>query len=442
MRTLWAAGINVVFALALGGARLSAGEVPCVGDCDGNGAVTVDDLVKGVNIAQGGAAIASCASLDSNGDGAVAIAELIQAVGRALEGCPVTVETAGIVFNAEANRLHAYQGVAGFPSQTVIASDADAPGEGRDINGQICFTRGPQDQLRFIAGEDTGQGPSHATAGWGLFELGGEFPTFTWEQIGKLLPTYQAGDEAENYGCGFLADGRLVTTDVGNQAAGGGTGQLIVWFPPLDAETVRYCKLDVAIGTAQQIAVGDGDVVYVASSRASGAHGAGIYRYTGAFPTDDTAAGGCGDVDPTGAPLVSQGRITKERFIPGDGNIQTPGGIALLPGGGFYIASVINGVIAEYDAGGTFVRRVLSPPRPGVPAATGNPIGLGLASDGTLYFADIGLAIGPGGIGPGRNLGTVRRIRFVDGQPQPPEIMNDGLNFPDGIGVLESATPP
>ena len=166
-------------------------------------------------------------------------------------------------------------------------------------------------------------------------------------------------------------------------------------------------------------------------------------RYTGPFPTSDTADGGCGRVDATGAPLVSEGRITKERFIPGDGNIQTPGGVVLLPGGGFYVASVVNGVIAEYDADGKFVRRILSPPRPGVPAETGNPIGLGLASDGTLYFSDIGLQLYPGGgIGPGDNLGTVRRIRFVNGVPQPPEIMNQGLNFPDGMGILERPCPP
>jgi hypothetical protein len=325
----------------------------------------------------------------------------------------------------------------------VIPSDADAPGEGRDINGQICFTRGPQGQIRFIAGEDTNQGPLHATAGWGLFELGGTFPNFVWQELNHLQPTYQpvpdGGDEPENYGCGFLSDGRLLTTDVGSQAAGAGTGQLIIWFPPLDSGSPRYCKLDVGIATAQQIAIDDQDRVYVASSRNTGASPAGVWRYSGPLPTSDSAEGGCGRSDGTGAPLVSEGQITKERIIPSDGNIPTPGGVVLIPGGGFYVASVVNGVIAEYDAAGHFVRRILSPPRPGIPSPTGNPIGLGLASDGTLYFADIGLQLYPGGgIGPGNNLGTVRRVRFVDGQPQPPEIMNEGLDFPDGIGVLEN----
>ena len=444
MLKLWGAGITVACVLAWG--RPGAATAACVGDCDDSGMVTVGELVGAVNIALGNAAADTCEAVDANGDLEVSIDEIVRAVSYLLEGCPVTATTAGIAFGAENNRLFAYQGAPGFPHQIVIPSDNDAPGEGRDINGQICFTRGPEGQTRFIAGEDTNQGPLHSTAGWGLFELSGAFPNFTWEQIGKIQPTYQpvpqGGDEPENYGCGFLSDGRLVTTDVGSQAAGAGTGQLVIYFPPLYPDNPKYCKLDIGIATAQQIAVDAQDHVYVASSRTTIPSPAGIWRYTGPFPTSDTEEGGCGRVDGTGAPLVSEGRITKERFIPSDGNVQTPGGVVLIPGGGFYVASVINGVIAEYDADGKFVRRVMSPPRPGIPSETGNPIGLGLASDGTLYFSDIGLQLYPGGgIGPGGGLGTVRRLRFVDGVPQAPEIMNQGLNFPDGMGVLEVPVP-
>jgi hypothetical protein len=51
--------------------------------------------------------------------------------------------------------------------------------------------------------------------------------------------------------------------------------------------------------------------------------------------------------------------------------------------------------------------------------------------------ADIGLVVDSGGVGPGFRTGSVRRVRFVDGQPQPPELMDSGLDFPDGIGILE-----
>jgi hypothetical protein len=400
--------------------------------------VTVDDLIKGVNIALNVAAVDTCAAADFNQDLQVTVDELVRAVTNALDGCPATAITAGIVFSGENNRLHAYYPGPGFQRETVIPSDADAPGVGRDINGQICFTRGPQGQLRLIAGEDTNQGSSHVGAGWGLIELSGAFPNFTYNELKHLQPHYQPGEEAENYGCGFLSDGRLITSDVGNQASGEGTGQLTVWFTPLDAPTSKFCKLDIAIATAGQVAIDAQGRIYVSSARSTQSGRAGVYRYSGELPTDNTAAGGCGRVDGTGDPLVDEGRVTKELFIPGDGNVQTPGGMVLIPGGGFYVASVLNGVIGQYDADGKFVRRVLSPvPGGGLPTPTGNPFGLGLASDGTLYFADIGLTISGGNIGPGDGLGKVRRIRFVDGQPQPPEVMDVNLDFPDGIGVLE-----
>ncbi|HUI27680.1 MAG TPA: matrixin family metalloprotease [Candidatus Kryptonia bacterium] len=59
----------------------------CVGDCDGNGKVSVDELVKGVNIALGNDVVADCEPFDSNHDGKVTVDELVQAVNAALNGC-------------------------------------------------------------------------------------------------------------------------------------------------------------------------------------------------------------------------------------------------------------------------------------------------------------------------------------------------------------------
>src|SRR6185369_10789564 len=168
-----------------------------------------NEIVLAVNIALGSSPLSACPAFNV-GDGSAGllpIDALVRAVNNALEGCPApTVTTAGIVFNGENNRLHAYQPGPGFPKQTVIPSNSDAPGgTGRDLNAQICFTRGPQGQVRFIGGEDTNQGGVHATAGWGFFELTGtEVGQFQFQEIGKMIPTYQqTPDEAENYGCGF-----------------------------------------------------------------------------------------------------------------------------------------------------------------------------------------------------------------------------------------------
>jgi len=62
--------------------------IECVGDCDGDGHVRVDELVKGVNIALGTAPCDDCTAFDANGDRKVEIEELVQAVNHALYGCP------------------------------------------------------------------------------------------------------------------------------------------------------------------------------------------------------------------------------------------------------------------------------------------------------------------------------------------------------------------
>jgi hypothetical protein len=59
----------------------------CVGDCDADGMVAINELLIGVNIVTGGAVLSACEVLDVDEDGTVAINEIIQAVGNALSGC-------------------------------------------------------------------------------------------------------------------------------------------------------------------------------------------------------------------------------------------------------------------------------------------------------------------------------------------------------------------
>jgi hypothetical protein len=59
----------------------------CDGDCDGNGIVTVDEIVRGVNIALGTQATELCAALDRDGSGTVTVDELVRAIQNALRGC-------------------------------------------------------------------------------------------------------------------------------------------------------------------------------------------------------------------------------------------------------------------------------------------------------------------------------------------------------------------
>src|SRR5688500_1880476 len=129
----------------------------------------------------------------------------------------------GVLFNGEGNNLNAYGTRRPFVKQNVISNAGDDP-NGLDINAQICFF--PDGSRRFIAGEDTGQ--PNPPAGWGIFQLeGNRIGELDARKVAKLTPTYQT-DGPENYGCGFLSDGRVVTSDVGDQVEGPGNGQVIV----------------------------------------------------------------------------------------------------------------------------------------------------------------------------------------------------------------------
>jgi hypothetical protein len=62
----------------------------CVGDCNDDGEVTIDELLLGVNIALDEQPLASCPAFDGNQGGAVTIDVLIAAVNNALSGCATT----------------------------------------------------------------------------------------------------------------------------------------------------------------------------------------------------------------------------------------------------------------------------------------------------------------------------------------------------------------
>jgi hypothetical protein len=63
---------------------------PCAGDCNGNGTVTVDEILTMVNIALGNRPVSSCFAGDLNGDGQITVDEILVAVNNALNGCPVS----------------------------------------------------------------------------------------------------------------------------------------------------------------------------------------------------------------------------------------------------------------------------------------------------------------------------------------------------------------
>jgi hypothetical protein len=386
------------------------------------------------------------------------------------------------VLNGEGNNLWVYDAADPADRKILIhaaGTEEDGSGEGAsdglDINAEICALTHddagwvPEGETWFIAGEDTGQNTGDIIRqGWGLFRLDGrDVASMRATQVGKLVPDSYVGEasNAENYGCGVLPDGRLITTDVGNQLPNEpATGQLIVWFPsaehftgPIDPEQDRtlfervpHCKIDIGIGTAggaevEEIPGSRGDAwVYVASNRpaiddpANIAPG-GVYRYsTKDWPTSEVE---CDNPDH----LFDQSRTGKSLFIPQGPLSFTPSDIVHSGRGTYYVSSVFTGQVAEYDRSGVFRRFVANPPvgGVGVPAPIGQltsftPFGIGVTPDGSLWIADMGVQ----GAGPAGGEGEVYVVRFdAADQPAAPVSVNQDLAFPDGIGVVVLADP-
>ena len=59
----------------------------CVGDCDADETIRVDELIRGVEMALGLLAPNDCSAFDSDGDGIVRIDDLVRAVDAAMRGC-------------------------------------------------------------------------------------------------------------------------------------------------------------------------------------------------------------------------------------------------------------------------------------------------------------------------------------------------------------------
>jgi len=66
----------------------------CVGDCNDDASVTVDELLTMVNVALGAGNVAACTEGDANSDSQITVDEILAAVNMALNSCPAAQLTA------------------------------------------------------------------------------------------------------------------------------------------------------------------------------------------------------------------------------------------------------------------------------------------------------------------------------------------------------------
>jgi sugar lactone lactonase YvrE len=300
-----------------------------------------------------------------------------------------------VLLSPQANQLDVYD--LETDEKTVLIAAED-----NTVNGQVCAL--PDGSGRFLLGEDTGQ-ETGARQGWGIFSPEGELQD-------KILEpeTPNEPEQVEPYGCGFDAEGRLFTSDIGDTGFDSTNGKLIVFFPP-DYDSA--CVLDANIRVAGAIAVDDDGSVLITESVPPGR----VLRFSPPFPAGEDE---CDSVTPE-----------KTTFIE-DPDMGTPLGIVRAPNGNWYVSSVfVPTTIREYDATGAFVRTIAEG------GDIGSPAGLAVDSNGTLYYADLAIEVSGDDIGPADGEGTVRRIRFDEnGKPLPPEVIGSGLDYPDAVAVL------
>ena len=219
----------VAAALALAAPDVAPAQT-CASDCNGSGDVTVDELVKAVNIALGSAVLDGCAAADRNGNGTVSVDELVGAVNAALGGCaPVTpgptrtptattptfTPTTGGTPGAAPNALDASFGTAGLATPRVglgrayIAGLANAPGGGVAFTGDLTAAT----QFNGYAARVTGAGVLDLT-----FNGMGVKPVDVWTCTGGgFSPLNESMTEIAVDGDGRILIAGSTTVDGGTQ---------------------------------------------------------------------------------------------------------------------------------------------------------------------------------------------------------------------------------
>src|SRR5215468_2310783 len=241
-------------------------SLACDGDCRGEGAVTIDDLIRAVNIALGTAPVSSCTFADRNGDGAVTIEELVSCVQHALAGCAVGA-SGEVLINVHGGQLDEYD--LGTGATTTIVPSTHAV-----VVGQACLL--PDGSGQFAVGDITATFKEPALPpAWGLFSPDGTF----LKPLPFLAPETPPNQVGQPVGCAVDAAGRLFGVTGSTLEP---SGRLVVFFPP---DYATSCVLDDTLSFPSQLAVDDAGDVYSSALQLTAEKPAQVLRFAPPFPT-------------------------------------------------------------------------------------------------------------------------------------------------------------
>jgi len=135
-------------AVCRGGTCTRTRRSPCPGDCDGDVAVTGAEVVSGVSIALGCRSLATCRAFDANGNGRVTVDEILGATVARQSGCAAAI--------ASPTGTALYDTHISFDSLTAV----DTLGQTSTVAGvtTLAIEVGPNDSLSLRAVERTDGG--------------------------------------------------------------------------------------------------------------------------------------------------------------------------------------------------------------------------------------------------------------------------------------------
>lgn len=428
----------------------------CPGDCNGDGRVSINELIQGVNIALRIAPLAQCPSFDVNASGAVEINELVRAVNAALGGCPdIGSPTATPSATATATPL----------PPTATATEAHDPASPTPILPTIPASPSPTDTATATSTPTNTQGPPPDPAGIapaldnGVANDVGSATSFLYDPP-PGQPAIQTGVPPD------AIDRRRAAVLRGRVLQGGGAPlaevAISVLGHPEFGQTASRAdgRFDIAVNGGGQL-----QLVYRRDGFLSG-HRLVRVPWQDYVEVDDIillaadAEVATIDFGPAAPPQVAMGSMSVDSDGPRRGVVMIPGGTEAmleLPDGSMVAAEMLSLRITEYTVGDEGPQRMPAP----LPPNSGYTYAFALTADEALaaggrvllssrlpYYVDNFLNFPVGTIAPlggldantGRwvptDSGRVIRVAAIEGGLA--EIDSDGDGLADDLLGLDA----
>lgn len=272
-------GVVALLSLLL---ALPAPGQACTGDCDGDDAVAINELVVGVSIALGALPLETCMAIDADGDGTVTIAELIGAVDHGLAGCPEPASR-WTPIDPLPGGARQEVGVAAIGERIFVAGGLTASGQGStavevyDADAGAWSSAAPLPAARHHIGAAVADGRLYAIGGFVGSGFGPTGDVFRYDPLDDewvavaALPTARGALAAAQVG------GQLHA--VGGSGTGGSVGDHAVYIPARD-EWTPLAPLPEAVNHLAAVAL-DGALYVVGGRRDGGGNqnSAALHRY-------------------------------------------------------------------------------------------------------------------------------------------------------------------